>query len=36
MVKGFVCEGIGLAGATEITGFAGWRNDLAQAEAAVS
>jgi allophanate hydrolase len=29
-VKGFVCEPVGLAGATEITEFGGWRQYLAQ------
>jgi allophanate hydrolase len=29
-VKGFVCEPRGLDGATEITGFGGWRNYLKQ------
>jgi allophanate hydrolase len=28
-VKGFVCEGIALTGATEITRFGGWRNYMA-------
>ena len=30
-VKGFICEPAALAGATEITSFAGWLNYLANA-----
>jgi len=32
-VKGFICEPAGLAGATEITSFGGWKNYLAPAKA---
>jgi allophanate hydrolase len=28
MVNGFICEGIGLAGASDITEFGGWKNYL--------
>ncbi len=31
-VKGFICEGIGIEGATEITHHGGWRNYLASGE----
>jgi len=30
-VSGFICEGVGVAGARDVSGFGGWRTFLAEA-----